>query len=468
MVCFMPNCRWGYPLAFLIMSTGCTQVERPQLPNMLPSHWQQPPVVAAVEVPATDLRGWWRCFHDPVLDQLVSHAIAQNLSLAQARLRLESVRTLTQHAKDSYLPQLSMSTRSYEQVSAKDTYFQLSLDAIWDLGLFGEREANQRQAEAKVRAAEADEQAARVAVVSEVVRHYLELRAAQHQIKTLEALVALNQRAQELLNIRITDHLDSADQQLKLQVRQAETMARLSAPRQVKARAEHALAALMGQTAPDARWATLQGQPMLQVGALQQVPSDLLRTRPDIWHAEAEVLEKSGELGVARAHLYPRVVLGVSYVYAYNLTQRNNNNLRGVPVYGPMIDIPLFDWGQRQATAQAQQQALDAAMEGYRQSLVEGLAQTEAALAVLNQEQARIQYLKQAVQAQEVQAQHGQTLSELGLASEWDLLGARREQLHTALQVSSAQAAYNLAFVALYKALGGAPLPAEVAQESQS
>ena len=126
---------------------------------------------------------------------------------------------------------------------------------------------------------------------------------------------------------------------------------------------------------------------------------------------------------------------------------------------GPMIDIPLFDWGQRQAMAKAQRELVQAALDGYRQTLVGSVAQTEAALAALNQQQSRLKFLLQAADALGERHTHQQALSDLGLASEWDLLGSRRERLEQGLQVSGAQAARDLAFVALYRALGGAPLP---------
>ncbi|MBF9267338.1 RND transporter, partial [Acidovorax cattleyae] len=47
----------------------------------------------------------------------------------------------------------------------------------------------------------------------------------------------------------------------------------------------------------------------------------------------------------------------------------------------------------------------------------------------------------------------------LGLASEYDGLAAQRAALQAEAEWATAQDARSLAFVALYKALGGAPLP---------
>lgn len=451
----------------LSVLAGCAQIETPTLPATLPDHWAQVSR-AAPDAPSVDLHGWWKTFNDPVLNQLVARAVSENLTLAQASSRLKQAHALTRQTDASYLPQLLLATRSSEEISATDTFFQVSLDGIWNLGMFGEREGAEKQAKARIKLARADQQAAQVTVVSEVVRHYLELRAAQQQIQTLEALVALDQKALALLDIRIPNHLASPDQRLQLQARRAETLARLTQPRQIQVRAEQSLAALLGQTSPDATWSTVRPLPRIEQVSVQQVPSDLLRTRPDIQQAEAEVLQSAGELGLAHANLYPRVALGISYLYAYNLTQYEKVRSNSVPMIGPIIDLPIFDWGQRKAVEKAQKHAMHAALNGYRQVLLDSVAQTEAALAAFGLEQERVKQLQQAEAALDERAQRGLTLTGLGLTSQWEQLDTQRDQLLASLQLISAQARQGLAFVALYKSLGGAPLPAARAKEKHT
>ncbi|WP_434135284.1 efflux transporter outer membrane subunit [Pseudomonas luteola] len=459
MVRFPVTFRSTCSLALTVLA-GCSQIDAPALPQTLPGQWQQQVAQPASAAPTVDLHGWWKSFNDPVLDKLVARAVSDNLTLAQASSRLKQAHALTRQTDANYLPQLSLATRSSEEVSATDTFFQISLDAVWDLGLFGAREGAEKQAKARIKQAKAEQQAAQVTVVSEVVRQYLELRAAQQQIQTLEALAALDHKALALLDIRIPSHLASPDQHLQLQAQRAETLARLAQPRQVQARTLQSLAALLGQTSPDASWNTVQPLPRIKQVSVQQVPSDLLRTRPDIQRAEADVLQAAGELGLAHANLYPHVALGTSYLYAYNMTMHEKVRSNSVPMVGPIIDLPIFNWGQRKAAEKAQKYAMKAALQGYRQVLLDSVAQTEAALAAFSQEQERVEHLQQAEAALDKRAQHGLTLTQLGLTSQWEQLDAQRDQLQASLQLTTAQARRSLAFVALYKALGGAPLPA--------
>lgn len=76
--------RPGALLASLALA-GCMSVPVPDLPDRTPSAWTQPPPGSGV---AVDARQWWKVLSDPALDGLVDQAIAGNLDLQQATLRL--------------------------------------------------------------------------------------------------------------------------------------------------------------------------------------------------------------------------------------------------------------------------------------------------------------------------------------------------------------------------------------------
>jgi NodT family efflux transporter outer membrane factor (OMF) lipoprotein len=436
---------------------GCMPVrEQPELASIEAKQWQHSARPASTE--PVDLRGWWKSFRDPQLDALVDEALTGNAGLERALQRLQQVHTLTRHAGDAYRPQVSLSTRSVQEVSATDTYFQVSLDAIWELGFFGEREAAQTLARGDSQAAMATLQAARVTVVSEVVRQYVELQTAGALIDTLQQLAELERQSNTLMQVRVDTRLGNLDELAQGRARYAQAQAALSTPRETQARAEQALQALLGRECPDPQWRLSKAPGPLHIGALQQVPSDLLQTRPDVQAAEAEVWQAAGQLGVARAKLYPRIAIGTSYLYAYNLTQNQQERLNDLPMLGPLIDVPLLDWGRRKAAADAQRHALDAAVAGYRDVVRTAVAQTETALAVLEQSRERLHHLRDAQVTLRGRDERIQTLTELGLASKWDGLGSQREALNADLQATQAQLHRSLAFIALYKSLGGAPL----------
>src|SRR5260370_42629483 len=86
--------------------------------------------------------------------------------------------------------------------SAIDSYFHASIDVSWDLGLFGAREAGERNAAASVLDARGRLQAARVALVADVVRRYLDIRMAQRQRALIDEQALLDARALQLAQVR--------------------------------------------------------------------------------------------------------------------------------------------------------------------------------------------------------------------------------------------------------------------------
>ncbi len=460
-----PPCGWLAAAVLVAGLSGCATVEVPPLPQAVPEAWRQAPTSVAA-APAPDLQSWWKALGDPQLDELVERAQAQNLTLAQARSRLRQARLLAGRDNMAFRPALSAGARTLQDVSATDSYFQASLDATWELGWFGAREAVQRGGQARLDEAAASLQAARVSLVAEVVRSYGDLRAAQLQQDALQHMAELDERSVSLFAEQRRQRLGAPEEQLQAEVRLAQTRAQLAQPRQIADHAAQGLALLLGKATPDAAWTRPAAwPPRAQAGLrdfkLQQVPTDLLRYRPEIRSAEAEVLKATGELGSATAELYPRIVLGASLLYSHNLTQNRRTSTDNVPALGPLIDIPLFDWGRRRAAADAQKEALNAAVLAYRQAVLEGVSETESALGALQETGERSQQLRtaQGLLARRVQDQA--TLVRLRLAGGLDQIAAERNALQASMELTAAEAAHTQAFVALYKALGGAPMPEE-------
>ena len=252
-----------------------------------------------------------------------------------------------------------------------------------------------------------------------------------------------------------------ASERVQAQARLVQLDADAAEPRAAIRAAAQGLAVLLGQTEPDARWFDAAPVPRLSAPSLAQLPADLLRTRPEIRKAEAHVQEAAGDLGLARAALYPRIVLGASFLSSYNVTQNRPVRSSNVPIIGPVIDVPLFDWGRRRRNAEAHEDALDAALLAYREALVVGVGETETALSAFDQQSRRVADRERALSALDAGEASQRVLQGQGLSSEFDGLPLQRARHQAEMDLTGAQASRALAFVALYKALGGAPLPAD-------
>ena len=444
---------------------GCAAPIEVRLDSGAPVQWQQ---ASAQRASNYELAQWWRGWNDPALNALVDEALAQNLDVAQAVLRLRQQRLLADTAGSAFLPAVAAGARTLQDIAAVDTYFHASIDVSWDLGLFGDAEAARRSGSASVLDAAAQLHAARVALVADVVHRYLDIRLTQIQRDLAQKQLQQAQRQLQLLEIRrdqrLTDTQTLEQQQLQLRTQEAQ----LALLNESQKRAAHALAALLGRDRPELQWLQPKADaalPTLQ--AIEVLPADLLRKRPDIQSAEAAVEQAAAEVGVARAALYPRLMLTGSLLYSFNITRNHRSTSDSIPMLGPQIDIPLFDWSRRRAVADGKELALQSSIKAYRQAVLIGIAEAEGSLAAVAAQQQRQQSLLAAQQIHQSRDKAQAVRQQLGLSSE--LAGAEnaRASLQLQSEMATAKAAEALAYVALYKAVGAAPLDPVVIQTAE-
>ena len=449
------------PALALTLLVGCSAAPLPALKPPVPQAWRNASTTAANPA-VPDLRNWWLAFNDPALNALVERATKDNLDVAAASERLLAARTLYDHSNDKYLPSLRGDTNQVIQPDASASYFIAGFDALWEVPLFGALKSTHRLANGNLDAARAQLQGAYVTLVADVVRCWIELRTAQEQARLLSAVHDANGEKLRLLQVRAQLKLVSPVEVAAAQAELARSDVALSGPqRDINANAQQ-LAVLLGQSEPDPAWLEEGGnQPQLGDWQITSAPADMLRTRPEIAAAEADVLRAAGDAGMSRADIYPHIGLGSSLDWSLNILHHHRVIRSGEGIFslGPVVDMPLFDWGSRVAQAHAKDHELRAAVFTYRQAVLQGVAESETAMSDLQQ-----LHLREVATEQEVQALNGNADAldkrrSLGLSSTLEWQDALIAQQNAQLELVSARAERDLAYVSLYKALGGAPLP---------
>lgn len=443
----------------LALLAGCSVAPLPELKPPVPETWRNAP--AGVAPPSADLRGWWQALGDPALDALIDRALQNNLNVAEAAERLRAARTLNHHARDGYLPSVHGRTNDVIDPDATASYFVVGFDALWELPLFGAWQSSKRAAQGQENGAAAALRGAQVSLVAEVSRRWIELRSAQEQARLLTAIRDAQQEKLRLVQVREQLKLAPPIEVAKGQAELARAEAALTEPQQAINACLQQLAVLVGQPEPDPAWLTPGPQPQLGEWQLTTAPADMLRARPEIASAEAEVLRAAGELGLSRADIYPHIGLGASLQWSTNiLSNYRVHTGEAISSIGPIIDVPLFDWGQRVAAAHAKDHELKAAVYAYRQAVLQGVAEAETAMGDLEQSRLREDASQRATVALDSSIAALRKRAELTLGSNLDVQEGLIENQRAQLERVSAIAARDLAYVSLYKALGGAPMSA--------
>ncbi|MCI2261903.1 efflux transporter outer membrane subunit [Xanthomonas indica] len=448
-------------LAAALALAGCASQPIPDLRQpSLPAQWSSATPQAAAPRPQGS--AWWQDFHDPQLDALVAQALRDDLEVGQALARLRAARRLDAVADATLRPQLRARTEDPIDPDASASFLVVGVDSEWELPLFGRGEATNRVARGDLQSAQANLAQVRAATISDVAHNWIDLRHAQQAERLLQDIASARQRQAGLQQTLVDLHLAAPATAAQAQAAALQAQSAVNEPRDAAAAAARRLAVLLGRDTPDPAWSaaaatTAPGQ--LQIAAVDSVPADLLRRRPDIAAHEAEVISAAGALGIARADRYGSIGLGGAIRWSTSLLSHRRTATHGIASFGPVIDIPLFDWGIRQARAKARGDLLEAATLAYRQTVLDAVNEVETALTTLEQQRRNTETQQQVLQAQQQVAEVAQQRRRLGLGSDLDVATQQAARDQAALELLEAQRQRDLAYVALHTALGSATAP---------
>ena len=331
------------------------------------------------------------------------------------------------------------------------------LDAAWELDIFGGIRRAVEAADASVAAAVWNRRDVLVSLVSEVAIDYITLRSDQRRIANATRNLESQRRTADLTRERFgagfAARLDVANADAQAETTESDIPPIQTAERQTI----YALSVLLGRE-PASLLEELSVEkpipitpPAVPIG----LPSDLLRRRPDIRMAEAQLHAATAEIGVATADLFPKFSLTGDVSLQASQIKPLGNWASSVWSFGPSITWPIFTAGRIQANIEVQNALQQQAILAYRQSVLNALQDVESALIAYSKEQARRSALARAVISNRQALDLSTRLYRQGQTDFLNVLNAERSLLgvEDALAQSEANVATDLA--SLYKALGG-------------
>ncbi|MEP7299743.1 MAG: efflux transporter outer membrane subunit, partial [Burkholderiales bacterium] len=373
--------------------TGCASSA-----GIAPAAQISAPAGAGLESSATTpllAADWWHAFNDAALDGLVERALAGNPSLKVAQARLARAEAAVGSAQSADGPQVNGAfdvTR--QRYSAKSiyppplggsvqTFANAQIGASWEIDFFGRNRAAIEAAVGARRAAQADVQAARVMLASNVARTYVQLGRLFEQRDV--ALRSLKQRDETLalINQRVQGGLDTAVEQRQGEGALPETRQQIEQLDEQIALARHALAALTAQAPNALDQLTVPLRSVQAVAVPTALPADLLGRRADIIAARWRVEAATSDMKSAKAQFYPNINLTAFVgLQSIGLDQLVKS---GAEQYGagPAIRLPIFDSGRLRANLKVKAADVDAAIESYNSAVLDAVHDVADQLASL-------------------------------------------------------------------------------------
>ena len=411
---------------------------------------------------------WWKTFHDPELESLVSRAAAANLDLQIAAARIQEARANRGLAQSNALPQLNASlsaTRNRTMIYGlgpaglplETNFLQGQFEIAWEADLFGRIRSQVRGASADLAAQEEDRRNVLVTLLGDVATNYALVRGAQLRLNITERNIGIQHETLDL-----TRALAAAGQATDRDVAQAESqleLTRAAIPQLQTDRdvAVHRLGVLLGSEPGTlaAELATPSPLPIVPAEVPVGLPSELLVRRPDVRRAEDQLAAATARIGEARAEFFPSFSLtgtaGRESTQLHLLALGTGNLFS----FGPSVSLPIFTAGRIRANVKVQEARAAQAEVAYRAAVLTALEETENALVAYSGEQEHRNRLERAIAADQTALELAREQYRAGLADFLTVLDAERTLAGNEDQLAQSTTAVVTRLVSVYKALGG-------------
>ncbi|MGJ0455031.1 MAG: efflux transporter outer membrane subunit [Methylocystis sp.] len=422
---------------------------------------------------------WWRLFRSKQISALVAEAVNNHPNIAAAEAALRQARETTEADVGSFFPSatLSQSVARTQMTTAQFGGFSQSSSSsgsssggtalLYTLhnsnvavsftpDVFGK---TARTVEGDVAAAEYQRfqlEATYLALAANVVTAAIADSSYASQIKVTRVLIADYQKQLDILQKRFELGAVSAADVVSEKALVAQAQATLPPLEKARAQTRNQLMAYLGRFPNDDKGEAIDIEHLhLPRDLPLSLPSNLVRQRPDVLSAEAQLHQASANVGVATANMLPQLTLtGSGGSQAPNFSQLF---LPQTSVYNLATQLSgqAFDAGRLFHQREAKLAALEQSEAQYRATVISAFQNVANALQAIKHDaetlRAQVAAERAAAESLDIsQAQYtaGSTTYTTVLNAEQTLLSARINRVQ-------AQAARFSDTAALMQALGG-------------
>lgn len=453
---------------------GCTPTRvNGHVPVAISTHFQNAPS-SQDNTSSTDLQSWWKHFQDPVLDDLISRALAANHDLKIAKARVREARTVVTVTESALYPTIDLfssggrekridriiglpTNQGIQLVTPIADVITGGLTARWEIDIFGGRHLEVEASIAQAEGIEAALNAVQVSLLAQIATDYMNLRGIQGRLITLRKSIEVQRERLRTLELfaraGLINERDVSRQ--KTAVHDIEGLV----PLLVNAEATriHRLGVLVG--IPPSGLKDQLTQPVPLPTAMPSIPnllpSSLLAQRPDLHLAQTEVTAMAASLGVARANLLPKLVLSASGGIGALAVGGFSSLAESVYALGSGLTAPIFNAGRIRAHIAGVEAQLDQSARNYEKTFLIALEDVENAFVFHTSALERHEHLAKAETAAEKTHGMANALYQRGVHDYLSVLDAHLARLSTNDEITKARTEVLVSMVSLYRAFGG-------------
>jgi multidrug efflux system outer membrane protein len=426
------------------------------------------------EPPAPEvLADWWQVFSDDKMTKLILTALEKNRDLAAARSKVTEARAALGISKSTLLPWLD-SNNSWARVKTSENaggtgttnnLFHMSIDATWEIDLFGGTRQKVKAGRANLEAQHAALHAAWVTLSSEVALNYISLRTLQQRLIIAEKNLALQEDLIDILQSRydagLTDELALSQARYTAELTRAAIPAISTGIEKLK----NLLAILTGEL-PGSLDLMLsepadlpEAEAVLPIG----IPANALRQRPDIRAAERSLMAQLARKKSAETDYYPKFFLLGSIGLESISTGSLFSSASGIFNLMPRITWPIFHSKQIRSNIRVQTARQEQLLAMYEQTVLKAVAEVRNAVTEDALERERKAYLEKGIESAQSALDIATDKYHSGLVDFYNVISAQAALLKLEDEYCVCEGQILSSVIKTFKALGGgwAPLAAE-------
>lgn len=414
---------------------------------------------------------WWTLYRSQPLNAVVQQAVAGSPTITQAEATLAASRETVNQTLAGLYPQLDLSTgadrmhQNGAQLGVKKlppgfppyaNYFHAGASVSYLVDIFGATRRAIEQSEALAEAQDYALDAAYLTLTGNAVTESFAIASYRAQIATVEGIIDDDETNLRLVNEEVRAgtatqlDIETANAQL------ASDRTLLPPLRQQVDVARHALAVLAGKAPSD--WTP----PDFELDAITlptdipvSLPSDLVRQRPDILAAEAQLHAASAAVGVATAQLYPNLTLTGSLAQQAVTVDTLFHGASDIWTIGGNLVAPLFHGGALEAQKRRAEDEFNAALATYEETVLQSFGQVADVLQALGHDAELLTEEQEALAAAQASLDLTRRSYALGNVGVLQVVDAQRVVQQARLGFVRARAQRYLDTAQLFLAMGG-------------
>lgn len=272
-----------------------------------PSAFPSRDSLAVTESANLPMMAWWKSFNDPQLNSLIESALKNNNNIQTAIGNVIAAEGSLRQVQFNWIPTASVSG-AYNSQSFIGEGYSFSATPAYTLNIFQQIRA-QEYAKANYEAMRAAKDAVRLSVISSTVTGYFTLLGQDYQLQLQKQLVDDLGGLLNFAKLQYKEGYISLYQVQSYEQQYDSAKAQLPIIENNIVASQNALRVLLNQNPGDIKRG-LKFTELNSYGVIPaNLPSQVLRNRPDVRQAEQQLIAANANIGVATAQFFPSISL---------------------------------------------------------------------------------------------------------------------------------------------------------------